>query len=136
MAKRKTVILGSNDQLLKAKSYNDQIIAWRNGSPIRIRDIGQAIDAAEESKTAAWSQASRAIIIDIHKQSGAKVNVPVLVDRINAALPALQASVPSAIKLKVVSDRTQTIRSSVMDVEKTLLTTIALVALVIFLFLR
>jgi hydrophobe/amphiphile efflux-1 (HAE1) family protein len=133
---KKTMILGSNDQLFKARAYNDQIITWRNGSPVRIRDIGQAIDAAEQSKTAAWSQASRAIIIDIHKQSGAKVNVPVLVDQIKAALPALEASVPSAIKLKVVSDRTQTIRASVVEVEKTLLITIGLVALVIFLFLR
>jgi multidrug efflux pump len=133
---KKTVILGSNDQLFKARAYNDQIITWRNGSPVRIRDIGQAIDAAEQSKTAAWSQASRAIIIDIHKQSGAKVNVPVLVDQIKAALPALEASVPSAIKLAVVSDRTQTIRASVLEVEKTLLITIGLVALVIFLFLR
>jgi hydrophobe/amphiphile efflux-1 (HAE1) family protein len=133
---KKTVILGSNDQLFKARAYNDQIIAWRNGSPVRIRDIGQAVDAAEQSKTAAWSQASRAIIIDIHKQSGAKVNVPVLVDKIKAALPALEASVPSAIKLTVVSDRTQTIRASVVEVEKTLLITIGLVGLVIFLFLR
>jgi hydrophobe/amphiphile efflux-1 (HAE1) family protein len=135
-SEKKTIILGSNDQLLKAKPYNDQIIAWRNGSPVRIRDIGQAIDAAEESKTGAWSQASRAIIIDIHKQSGTKVNVPVLVDRIKAALPALESSVPSAIQLNVVSDRTQTIRASVTEVEKTLLITIGLVALVIFLFLR
>jgi multidrug efflux pump len=133
---KKTVILGANDQLLKAKSYNDQVIAWRNGSPVRIRDIGQAIDAAEESKIAAWSQDRRAIIIDIHKQSGAKVNVPVLVDRIKAALPALEASVPPAIKLRVVADRTQTIRASVFEVEKTLLITIGLVALVIFLFFR
>jgi hydrophobe/amphiphile efflux-1 (HAE1) family protein len=133
---KKTVILGSNDQLFKARAYNDQIITWRNGSPVRIRDIGQAIDAAEQSKTAAWSQASRAIIIDIHKQSGAKVNVPVLVDKIKAALPALEASVPSAIKLTVVSDRTRTIRASVLEVEKTLLITIGLVGLVIFLFLR
>src|ERR1700730_3426464 len=133
---KKTVILGSNDQLFKARAYNDQIIAWRNGSPVRIRDIGQAIDAAEQSKTAAWAQASRAIIIDVHKQSGAKVNVPVLVDKIKAALPALEASVPSAIRLTVVSDRTQTIRASVLEVEKTLLITIGLVALVIFLFLR
>lgn len=108
---KKTVILGANDQLLNANSYSDQIIAWRNGSPIRVRDVGRAIDGAEESKIAAWSQANRAIIIDVHKQSGAKVNVPVLVDRIKAALPALEASVPPAIKLKVVSDRTQTIRA-------------------------
>jgi multidrug efflux pump len=133
---KKTVILGSNDQLFKASAYNDQIIAWRNGSPLRIRDIGQAVDAAQESKIAAWSQTNRAIIIDVHKQSGAKVNVPVLVDKIKAALPALEASIPSAIKLTIVSDRTQTIRASVLEVEKTLLITIGLVALVIFLFLR
>jgi multidrug efflux pump len=133
---KKSIILGANDQLLNANSYQDQIIAWRNGSPIRIRDVGRAIDGAEESKIAAWSQANQAIVIDVHKQSGAKVNVPVLVDRIKAALPALEASVPPAIKLKVVSDRTQTIRASVSEVEKTLLITIGLVALVIFLFLR
>jgi len=135
-SEKKTVILGSNDQLFKAKDYNDQIVAWRNGSPLRIRDIGQAIDGAQEAKTAAWSQNQRAIIIDIHKQSGAKVNVPLLVDRIKAALPALESSVPPAIKLTVVADRTQTIRASVSEVEKTLLITIGLVALVIFLFLR
>src|ERR1700730_13897895 len=133
---KKTIILGANDQLLHAASYNDQFVSWRNGSPIRVRDVGRAIDGAEESKIAAWSQANRAIIIDVHKQSGAKVNVPVLVDRIKAALPALEASIPSAIKLTIVSDRTQTIRASVLEVEKTLLITIGLVALVIFLFLR
>src|SRR5258708_17443547 len=111
-------------------------MGWRQCSAIRVRGVGRAIDGAEESKSAAWPQANRAIISDVHKQSGAKGNVPVLVDRIKAALPALEASVPPAIKLKVVSDRTQTIRASVSEVEKTLLITIGLVALVIFLFLR
>jgi multidrug efflux pump len=135
-SEKKTLLIAANDQLLKAQPYNDQIIAWRNGSPVRVRDIGQAIDATEESKTGAWAQQSRAIIIDIHKQIGAKVNVPTLVDQIKAALPALEASVPAAIKLQVVADRTRTIRASVMEVEKTLLITVGLVALVILLFLR
>jgi hydrophobe/amphiphile efflux-1 (HAE1) family protein len=133
---KRTFMLGSNDQLFKAKAYNDQVIAWRNGSPVRIRDLGQAIDATEESKSAAWSQERRAIVIDIHKQSGAKVNVPVLVDRIKAAIPALEASVPPAIMLRVVADRTQTIRASVFEVERTLLITIGLVAFVIFVVFR
>ncbi len=134
--KRQTLLIQANDQLLDAVSYNDQVLAWKNGSPIRVRDVGEAMDSVQELKTAGWSQEKRAIIIDVHKQAGAKVDVPALVDAIKALLPELIQSMPPSLKVSVVGDRTQTTRASVLDVEFTLAITIGLVALVIFLFLR
>ncbi len=128
--------INSNDQLFRAAAYNDQIIAWRNGAPVRVRDVGRAIDSVEESKTAAWSGGTRGLIIDVHKQLGVGVDVPALVDRIRAELPGWIRNLPPAIKVTVVGDRTQTTRASVRDVQFTLAITIGLVAFTIFLFLR
>ena len=124
----------ANDQLLDAKDWNDVIIAYRNGGPLRIRDIGQAVAGPEDAKQAAWANGKRGVFLVVFKQPGA--NVIETVDKIKATLPRLVAAIPPAIKIEVISDRTQTIRAAVEDVQFTLLLTIALVVMVIFLFLR
>jgi len=124
----------ANDQLLDAKDWNDVIIAYRNGGPLRVRDIGQAIAGPEDMKTAAWADGKRGVFLVIFKQPGA--NVIDTVDRIKAELPRLIAAIPPAIKIKIMSDRTVTIRAAVSDVQITLLITIMLVIMVIFIFLR
>jgi hydrophobe/amphiphile efflux-1 (HAE1) family protein len=124
----------TNDQLTTAPGFNDYIIAYRNGAPIRVRDIGRAVVAPEDTTLAGWLDNKRAVLIQIQRQPGA--NVIETVDAIKRALPQLQASLPPGIDVEIVSDRTQTIRASVADVQFTLLLTIALVVGVIFLFLR
>jgi hydrophobic/amphiphilic exporter-1 (mainly G- bacteria), HAE1 family len=124
----------ANDQLLDARDWNNVIIAYRNGGPLRIRDIGRAIAGPEDMKTAAWADGKRGVFLVIFKQPGA--NVIDTVDRIKAQLPRLIAAIPPAVKIKIVSDRTITIRAAVEDVQITLLITIVLVVLVIFVFLR
>src|SRR5246500_5748925 len=131
---RQTFTLNTNDQLFKPEQYADLVIAYRNGSPVRIRDIGRAISAGENELIAGWYNNQRAIILAIQRQPGA--NVIETVSRINAMMPVLQASIPAAVKINVVSDRTQTIRASVADVQFTLLLIVALVVMVIFIFLR
>jgi len=124
----------ANDQLLKADPWNDVIIAYRNGGPLRIRDIGQAVDGPEDAKQAAWANGKRGVFLVIFKQPGA--NVIDTVDKIKEALPRLVAAIPPAIKIDVISDRTTTIRAAVEDVQFTRLLTIFLVVMVIFIFLR
>jgi hydrophobe/amphiphile efflux-1 (HAE1) family protein len=131
---RQTYTLNTNDQLFKPDQYANLVIAYRNGAPLRIRDIGRAISAGENELIAAWYNRQRAIILAVQRQPGA--NVIETVERVKAMLPILQASIPPAIKVSVISDRTQTIRASVSDVQFTLLLTVALVVMVIFLFLR
>jgi hydrophobe/amphiphile efflux-1 (HAE1) family protein len=126
--------LQTNDQLTTAAGYADTVLAYRNGAPIRVRDVGRAVILPEDPTQAGWLNEHRAVLIAVQRQSGA--NVIATVDAIKAALPQLQASLPPAIKVEVVSDRTQTIRASVSDVQFTLLLTIALVVGVIALFLR
>jgi hydrophobic/amphiphilic exporter-1 (mainly G- bacteria), HAE1 family len=124
----------ANDQLTAADAWNDVIIAYRNGAPLRVRDIGQAVSGPEDAKKAAWSQGKRGVFLVVFKQPGA--NVIETVDRIKAELPRLRATMPPSLHVDVLSDRTQTIRASVEDVQFTLLLTIALVVGVIFVFLR
>jgi len=124
----------ANDQLPASKDWNDVIIAYRNGGPLRIRDIGQAVSGPEDLKQAAWADGKRGVFLVIFKQPGA--NVIETVDKIKAQLPRLVAAIPPAIQIKIISDRTQTIRAAVSDVQFTLLLTIALVVMVIFIFLR
>jgi len=124
----------ANDQLLSSKDWNDVIIAYRNGGPLRIRDIGQAVTGPEDAKQAAWANGKRGVFLVVFKQPGA--NVIDTVDKIKSLLPRLVAAIPPAIKIDVISDRTQTIRAAVEDVQYTLLITIALVVMVIFVFLR
>ena len=150
--------LQTNDQLMTAQGFNDYILANRPGTfattaqgsnailanlatgtfgtsgPVRVRDVGRAIVAAQDVNLAGWMNTEPAIIIAVQRQSGA--NVIATVDAIKKALPQLEASLPPSIKIHIVSDRTQTIRASVADVQNTLLLTVALVVGVIFLFLR
>jgi hydrophobe/amphiphile efflux-1 (HAE1) family protein len=131
---RQSYTLNTNDQLLNPSAYDDLILAYRNGSPVRVKDIGKAIDGPENNRLAAWYNKKQAIILIIQRQPGA--NVIQTVDRVKAMLPVLQASIPPAIKVDVVSDRTETIRASISDVQFTLVLSVALVVMVIFLFLR
>jgi len=124
----------ANDQLLEAKDWNDVIIAYRNGGPLRVRDIGQAVTGPEDAKQAAWADGKRGVFLVVYKQPGA--NVIDTVDKIKALMPRLVAGIPAAIKIGILSDRTQTIRAAVEDVQFTLLLTIVLVVMVIFVFLR
>jgi hydrophobic/amphiphilic exporter-1 (mainly G- bacteria), HAE1 family len=142
-----SVTVYANDQILSATAWNDVIVGYRNGAPIRVRDIGQAVDGPENAKSAAWTFAGatagaqagelangKSILLAVFKEPGA--NVIETVDGITRALPKIETAIPPAVKLGIVSDRTQTIRASVADVEFTLLLTVALVVLIIFLFLR
>ncbi len=124
----------ANDQMLDSKDWNDVIIAYRNGGPLRIRDIGQAVTGPEDAKQAAWANGKRGVFLVVYKQPGA--NVIDTVDKIKSLLPRLVAAIPASIKVEVISDRTLTIRAAVEDVQFTLLLTIALVVMVIFIFLR
>jgi multidrug efflux pump subunit AcrB len=129
-----TYTLNTNDQMLQAEAYNQLIIAYQNGAPVRIRDIGRAISGPENDLQAGWYDQKPAIILTIQRQPGA--NVITTVDRIKAMLPQLEASIPPTIKVSILSDRTQTIRASVSDVQFTLLLRVGLVVMVIFLLLR
>jgi hydrophobe/amphiphile efflux-1 (HAE1) family protein len=130
----RTFTIYDNDQVLSVEPWNDAVIAYKNGAPVRVRDIGRAVEGPERSKLAAWSDNKRAVILAVMKQPSA--NVIDTVDRIKAVLPQLQAAIPPSVKIDVISDRTTTIRASVSDVEFTMMLTIALVVMVIFLFLR
>jgi len=124
----------ANDQLLKADDYKDLVVGYHNGAAIKLSAIGDVVDSVENIRAAGFVNGNPAILIIIFRQPGA--NIIDTVDRIYAALPSLKASIPAAIDLTVVLDRTTTIRASVHDVERTLVVSIALVILVVFLFLR
>jgi hydrophobe/amphiphile efflux-1 (HAE1) family protein len=126
--------IAANDQLTKAEDYNDVIIAYRNGAPVRVRDVGYAVAGPQDVNIAALMNNSPSVILLVYKQPGA--NVIDTVDRIRAAMPQLSSVIPPGLKVDTIVDRTQTIRASVLDVEFTLLLTIALVVMVILLFLR
>jgi hydrophobe/amphiphile efflux-1 (HAE1) family protein len=126
--------VAANDQITDAKEFNNVILAYRNGAPIRVRDVGQAIDAEVDRTVAAYQNNKPGIILAVFKQPGA--NVIDTVDQIKAQLPQLTARIPPAIKVETILDRTTTIRASVQDVEFTLMLTIGLVVMVILLFLR
>ncbi|MBV8428977.1 MAG: efflux RND transporter permease subunit, partial [Hyphomicrobiales bacterium] len=124
----------TNDQLTQSKDWNDIIVAYRNGAPLRVRDIGQAVTGPQDTTQAGWADGKRGMVLVIFKQPGA--NVIDTVDHIMAQIPRLRATMPPAIKIFTLSDRTQTIRAAVKDVQFTLLLTVALVVMVIFIFLR
>jgi len=126
--------IDANDQLKSADEYRQLIVAYKNGAAIRVSDIAEAVDAAENSRLAAWADATPAIILNIQRQPG--TNVIEVVDRVKKLLPQLQASLPSSVDVTLLTDRTVTIRGSVRDVEFELLLAVALVVMVIFLFLR
>src|SRR6202161_356434 len=128
----RSMTIYDNDQLLKAAPWNDVVVAYKNGAAVRIRDIGVAVDGPENNLITAWQNGRQGILLLVFKQPGA--NVIDAVDRVQALLPHALASVPPSIKVDTVANRTTTIKASVRDVEITLLITIALVVLVIFLF--
>ncbi|MDB5966036.1 MAG: multidrug transporter subunit MdtC [Polaromonas sp.] len=126
--------INSNDQLLAAADYKNLIIAYRNGAAIRVSDVARVVDSAENIKLGAWSGLKPAIILNVQRQPGA--NVIATVDAIKQRLPELQAGLPTALKVDVLSDRTTGIRASVMHVEIELVLAVLLVVLVIFAFLH
>jgi hydrophobic/amphiphilic exporter-1 (mainly G- bacteria), HAE1 family len=134
MGPTRSFTIYTNDQLTQSKDWNDVVVAYRNGAPLRVRDIGQAVTGPQDTTQAGWADGKRGMVLVIFKQPGA--NVIDTVDKIMAQLPRLRATMPPAIKIFTLSDRTQTIRAAVKDVQFTLLVTIALVVMVIFIFLR
>ncbi len=125
---------GANDQIFNAIDYQPLVIAYRNGSAVRVSDVGRAVDSVEDLRNAGYSQGKKSVLLVIFRQPGA--NIIGTVDRIKAALPQLEASIPRAIDVRIAMDQTVTIRASVHDVEINLLISIALVILVVFVFLR
>ncbi|MDP2868614.1 MdtB/MuxB family multidrug efflux RND transporter permease subunit [Methyloversatilis sp.] len=126
--------LDANDQLRSAAEYRKSVIAWKNGAPIRLEDVAEVVDGPENRLLAAWANQTPSLILNIQRQPGA--NVIDVVSRIQALLPELQASLPDAVDVAVLTDRTESIRTSVRDVQIELVMAVALVVLVIFLFLR
>ena len=131
---RQAITLAATDQLLDPAAYRDLVIAYRDGAPIRVSDVGTVVEAAEDVRSAAWLQGERAIIMDIHKQPG--YNVVDTIAAIKARLPQLAAALPPSVHVQLVGDRTQTISASVDDVQYTMIVTILLVVGVIAVFLR
>ncbi|ROM89331.1 efflux RND transporter permease subunit [Pseudomonas brassicacearum] len=126
--------IGGNDQLQSADDYNELVIAYKNGAPIRLAQIASSIQGPENPRQAAWTDSTSSILLNIKRQPGA--NVIDVVDRVQRLLPTLRASLPGTLKVAVLTDRTQTIRASVTDVQYELSVAVVLVVLVIFLFLR
>ena len=131
---RQSYTIGANDQLFTSDQYKPIVLAYRNGAPVRVSDVANVIDGTENNQLAAWMNLTPAVIVNIQRQPGA--NIISVVDRIKILLTQLKASLPSAVTVQILTDRTTTIRASVKDVEFELMLTIVLVVLVIFLFLR
>jgi multidrug efflux pump len=131
---RQAYTIGANDQILTSSGYKPVIIAYKNGAPVRLEDVATVVNGAEDTHEAAWMNSVPAVIVNIQRQPGA--NIISVVDRIKALLPQLKVSIPSAVSVAVLTDRTVTIRASVKDVQFELMLTVALVVMVIFLFLR
>jgi multidrug efflux pump len=131
---RQAYTISANDQILTSSGYKSVVIAYKNGAPVRLEDVATVIQGAEDTQQTAWMNTTPAVIMNIQRQPGA--NIIAVVDRIEALLPQLKATIPSSIQVSVLTDRTTTIRASVKDVQFELMLTIALVVMVIFLFLR
>lgn len=131
---RQSYAIGANDQLFSAADYASVIVAYTNGSPVRLSDIGQVIDNVENVRLGGWVDGKPAVILDIQRQPGA--NIIETATRVKALLPKLEASIPPTVKVGILADRTETIRASIADVQFTLVLAIALVVMVIFVFLR
>jgi len=131
---RQDYTLQTNDQLFKADSFKSLIMAYRNGSPVRLQDIANVYDGVENAQLAGWANEKRAIIVNVQRQPGA--NIINVADHVKALIPQLASSLPQGIKIDILADRTETVRASVEDVEFTLILTIGLVVMVIFVFLR
>ncbi len=131
---RQSYTIAANDQLLTSRDYSPLVIAYRNAAPIQLKDVATVVDDAENVKQAAWMDSTPAVIVNIQRQPGA--NIIEVVDRVKKLLPTLKSSLPSAIDIRILTDRTTTIRASVEDVQFTLVLTIGLVVMVMFLFVR
>ncbi|GFE58828.1 MdtB/MuxB family multidrug efflux RND transporter permease subunit [Geobacter sp. AOG1] len=131
---RQSFIIGANDQLFTSKDYRSLVIAYKNGAPVQLKDVADAIDDTENVNQAAWMNTTPAVIVNIQRQPGA--NVIEVVNRVKQLLPQLQSALPASVKVTPLTDRTVTIRESVKDVQFELLLAVALVVMVIFLFLR
>ncbi len=131
---RQAIALGANDQILSPDAYRSLVIAYRNGAPVRLLDVGSVVGGVENDRVAARYNGHPAVLIDVQRQPGA--NIVATVDRLKAALPDLQRSLPASVRMQITTDRTETIRASVRDVEATLILAIVLVVGVIYLFLR
>jgi multidrug efflux pump len=126
--------VGANDQLFRAADYKPLIVAYRNGSAVRVSDIGEAVDSVEDLRNSGYANNKPAVLLIIFRQPGA--NIIQVVDRLRATLPQLHASISPAIDMRVAMDQTTTIRASVNEVERTLVIAVVLVLLVVFSFLR
>jgi multidrug efflux pump len=126
--------INANDQLLSSKDYQSLVVAYRNGAPVVLSDVAKIIDDVENAKLAAWANNTPAVIVNIQRQPGA--NIIQVVDRVKKLLPQLKANLPATMDVSILTDRTTTIRASVRDVQFSLMITVALVVMVIFLFLR
>ncbi len=126
--------INANDQLLSSKDYRSLVVAYRNGAPVVLSDVATVIDGVENAKLAAWRNDAPAVIVNIQRQPGA--NIIQVVDSIKKLLPQLKANLPASIDVSLLTDRTTTIRASVRDVQFSLMLTVALVVMAIFLFLR
>jgi HAE1 family hydrophobic/amphiphilic exporter-1 len=131
---RRAATIQANGQLLDASAFRPLVVAYRNGAPVRLDQLGSVIDSVQNNRTASWFNDSRAVVLAIQRQPG--TNTVQIVDDVQALLPTLRARLPPALQLDILFDRSQGIRSSVRDVEHTLLITAVLVVLVIFVFLR
>ncbi len=131
---RQELTLATDDQLTKAEAFKPMVIAYKNGSPLRLIDIADVVDGVENSQLAGWSGEKRAVILNVQRQPGA--NVIGVAEAVKKLLPQLKATLPGGVEVKIISDRTETVRASVRDVEETLVLTIILVVMVIYLFLR
>ncbi|MGA2687320.1 MAG: efflux RND transporter permease subunit [Candidatus Korobacteraceae bacterium] len=131
---RQSFTIGANDQLLSPQSYADTIVAYKNGNPVRLSDVATVVMGPEDTNQAAWMNTTPAVILNIQRQPGA--NIIKVVDSITLRLKQLQANLPASVKVTILTDRTNTIRASVKDVQFEMMLTVALVVMVIFLFLR
>ena len=131
---RQSFTIGANDQLSSSAQYNSVVVAYKDGAPVRLSDVASAVDSAENVKQAAWMNTTPAVVVNIQRQPGS--NIISVADRVKVLLKQLQSSLPAAVKVQILTDRTETIRASVADVQFEMMLTIGLVVLVIFLFLR
>ncbi|MGZ4731638.1 MAG: multidrug efflux RND transporter permease subunit [Terriglobales bacterium] len=131
---RQSFTIGANDQLNSSAQYNSIVVAYKNGAPVRLSDVATAVDSAENIKQAAWMNTTPAVVVNIQRQPGS--NIISVADRVKVLLKQLQSSLPASVRVQILTDRTETIRASVADVQFELMLTVGLVVLVIFLFLR
>jgi multidrug efflux pump len=132
--RRQSYTLDANDQILRARQYNDIIVTWRNGAPVMLRDVAQVIDGLENARVGGWHNGEQTVVLDVLRQPGA--NIINTVELVKAELPQIQRALPAGMSLEIVNDRTVTIRASIFEVQLTLVIAAALVVLVVLMFLR